>query len=372
MTRHPVTYCTNIHPGESWAETLSNLERHTLAVKARLSPHVPFPVGLRVSGLASRQIGETQARDFRRWLDEHGLYVVTLNGFPYGEFHARPVKEGVYLPDWRDPERTAYTLRLARLLAVWLPEGMEGSISTVPVGFRRGFPGQDMDAALANMRAALAGLARIADETGRFIRLSVEPEPGCLVETTPELAELFERLAPPHALARHFAACYDCCHQALQYEDPVWSLEILRRSGVPIGHVQVSSALHLPCGDLSRLAGFDEAIYLHQSVARSPEGALTRFDDLGPAIAASKAPHRPEAGSWRVHFHLPVFLEELPECRTTQDFLRGFLPLLPEETPLEVETYTFGVLPEHLRRQSVVESVVREIEWVEACRAGRV
>lgn len=388
MSRHPVTYCTNIHPGESWAETRANVERHTLAVKARLSPDAPFPVGLRVSNLASRQVDEAESLAFRRWLDENGLYVATVNGFPYGEFHGRPVKQDVYLPDWRDPERAAYTLRLAGLLAAWLPDGMEGSISTVPLGFRRGFPEEHLGPALENMREALRGLAELAGRTGRFIRLSVEPEPACLVETTPELVTLHERLDLPDALAPHFAACYDCCHQALQYEDPAWSLGLLERSGIAIGHVQVSSALHLPCGELGKLSRFDEPVYLHQSVARTDGGELTRFDDLGEAIRAARAAcagsgesgeaKAPEdargvagrARSWRVHFHLPVFLRTLPECETTQDFLSAFLPLLPGHTPLEVETYTFGVLPEELRSGSVVDCIVREIEWVEACRAG--
>ncbi|MFP5222353.1 MAG: metabolite traffic protein EboE [Acidobacteriota bacterium] len=421
---HPVTYCTNIHPGESWAQTRANLADHTLAVKAAVCPDRPFPVGLRVSGLASREVSPEEAVRFRAWMDENGLYVATVNGFPFGTFHGRPVKSGVYQPDWRDPARLDYTLKLAELLAIWLPDGMDGSISTVPVGFRADFDPDQESIAHAALRRAAEGMDAVAQRTGKRIRLSLEPEPGCLVETTPELIGLFDRLALPEHLRPTLAACYDCCHQALQFEDPAWSLAQLADNGVAIGHVQVSSALHLPCADLSRLTRFDEPVYLHQCVARSAQGSLERFDDLGDALAASmgstghgspdadraasaaakpqRLPARPvdtaagraspdgrkahtdqpgpgetgpscleNADCWRVHFHLPVFLAELPECLSTQPFLKDFLPLVPLSVPLEVETYTFGVLPPELQTPTVVESIVREIQWVEDCRSGK-
>jgi len=368
----PVTYCTNIHPGESWEETRRNLATHTLAVKAAVCPDRPFPVGLRVSGLASRQVDKAEAERFGQWMRENGLYVATLNGFPFGTFHATPVKSQVYLPDWRDPVRLEYTVKLAELLAVWLPQGMDGSISTVPVGFREDFDLTQEGLAFENIREALRGLDRLAQRTGKRIRLSVEPEPGCLVETTPHLVSLFERLHLPDDLRGHLAACYDCCHQALQFEDPAWSLALLEDYGIAIGHVQVSSALHLPCADLSCLSRFDEPVYLHQCVAQDTDGQLTRFDDLGQALSAA-APDTgscSETAAWRVHFHLPVFLDQLPECTSTQAFLKGFLPLVPAHIPLEVETYTFSVLPKELQAPTVVESIVREIEWVEARRRG--
>jgi len=415
---HPVTYCTNIHPGESWEQTRANLVAHTLAVKAAVCPDRPFPVGLRVSGLASREVTPEEAVRFRGWLDENGLYVATVNGFPYGTFHGRPVKSGVYQPDWRDPARLQYTLKLAELLAAWLPDNMAGSISTVPVGFRADFDSAQEHLAFAALRRAAEGLDALAQRTGKRIRLSLEPEPGCLVETTPQLIALFDRLELPDHLRPALAVCYDCCHQALQFEDPAWSLAQLADNGVDIGHVQVSSALHLSCADLSRLSRFDEPVYLHQCVALDEGGGLVRFDDLGEALEASAgarvgngavdvesridradadipagsaglsggletqrtAKHGAEtdapsclenAACWRVHFHLPVFLAQLPECLSTQRFLKDFLPLVSPSVPLEVETYTFDVLPPELQTPTVVESIVREIKWVEACRAKR-
>jgi sugar phosphate isomerase/epimerase len=362
---HPVTYCTNIHPGEALEEIREGIAQHARKVRAALCPAAPFPLGLRLSGRASRELAAgDKAREMGEWLAANGFYVVTVNGFPYGRFHDVPVKEAVYLPDWRDPERLAYTLRLARILASWLPDGGIGSVSTVPLGFRRNFPQEAMSDALSGMRRALSGLAGLYEETGRRIRLAVEAEPGCLVETTPEMAELFERMDAPSRLMNHMAVCYDCCHQALQYEEPEESLACLATRGIPIGHVQVSSALHLDGGDLSVLARFVEPVYLHQAVARRDDGTLLRFDDLPQALAAPTGGIR----SWRVHFHLPVFVADLPECRTTQPFLRRILPLFPESAPLEVETYTWGVLPPELKTGDVADSVVREIAWVNRAR----
>ncbi|MGD9608048.1 MAG: metabolite traffic protein EboE [Desulfovibrionaceae bacterium] len=360
----PVTYCTNIHPGESWAEIEAAVARHAPVVRAGLGGEGLFPLGLRLSGLASRELDGATARAFGDWLAATGLVVTTVNGFPYGRFHGVPVKEQVYRPDWRDPERAAYTARLARLLALWLPDGACGSISTVPLGFRQDFPETAIPAALDNLRQALADLATVAETTGKRIRLSVEAEPGCLVETTPEMVGLFERLNLSPRLARHLAVCYDCCHQALQFEEPEASLSLFARNGIPIGHVQVSSALHLDGADIGRLAGFAEPVYLHQAVAQREDGSLVRFDDLPAALAA----HLEGVVAWRVHFHLPVFVEQLPECATTQAFLRDALPRFAPDLPLEVETYTWSVLPPRLRMATVTDSIVREIGWVETAR----
>lgn len=362
----PVTYCTNIHPGETWAEVLGNLETQTLAVKRSLSPHRPFPVGLRISRTASQDLGDRETHRFKDWLEKTGLYVLSLNGFPYGRFHGVAVKSGVYQPDWRHLERLNYTKRLAETLACWLPPGRAGSISTVPLGFKADFPETDLGKAVGNLRLALEHLDRLAQTKGQLIRLSLEPEPGCWLETTPETVRFFTDLKLPAYLRPYLAICFDCCHQALQFEEPRAILGMLRRAEIPIGHVQVSSALHLAGAELDRLARYQEPVYLHQVVGRRPDKSLVRHDDLPQALAAGDQ----GVECWRVHFHLPVFLDRTPECASTQDFLREVLPLLGPDTPLEVETYTWSVLPPELRAATVSESIVREIAWVEKARLG--
>jgi len=360
-----LTYCTNIHPAESWQGIMANVHQYVPAIKEAVSPATPFPIGLRLSGQAAREAGPEQAARFHDWCQEHGCFVATVNGFPYGTFHHVPVKETVYLPDWRHPERLAYSKRLATLLAGWLPPGVRGSISTVPIGFRRAIGADDLPLALANLRLALEFLDHLAQTTGKEITLSIEAEPGCVLETTPDLVAFFDRLQLPPHLRRLLTVCYDCCHQALQYESPIESLALLAEHAITIGHVQVSSALWLRQADLSPMQRFHEPCYLHQTVGRRRDGSLVRFDDLDAALTADE----PEVREWRIHFHVPVFIGELSDCLTTQPFLKEVLPLFDPNLCLEVETYTWSVLPRDLRAVGLTESIIREIRWVAAHRA---
>ncbi len=361
---HRLTYCTNIHPGESWADARANLERHLLGVKARVSPDLPFPVGLRLSGRAVGEIDDREAERFRTWCEEQGVYVLTINAFPHGRFHGAAVKERVYEPDWRDPARVAYTTAVAHRFAGWLPGGIPGSVSTVPVAWAPAFREDDWPLVTRHVRAALEGFAEIAERTGKHLVLAFEPEPGCVVETTDQAVAFFERLALPASLAAHAGLCFDCCHQAVAFEDPLESLARIRAAGIPIGKVQVSSSLRARGDEIAALATFDEPTYLHQVVARDRDGRLHRAPDL-PAFFAEGGPAgRAVLEECRVHFHVPIFIEHLGPCGTTRFFLEALLPHLDAEIALEVETYSFDVLPAALRKHDVTASLVRELEWV--------
>ncbi len=355
-----ITYCTNIHPGESWPEIFSAVRRHAPVIKKRLSPKASFPIGLRLSGRAAREMTLDTAEEFHRWCLQEGFYVASVNGFPYGAFHNEPVKQSVYLPDWRFSERLDYTKKLAGLLALWLPDGMTGSISTVPVGFHKCIGEKDLPTVTKHLLAALEYLHHLAQETGKEILLSMEPEPGCLLETIDDVVAFFNRLVLPPHLQAHLAVCYDCCHQALQFENPAASLKLLEANGIRIGHVQVSSALRLMDSDISLLRHFQEPCYLHQTVGRTKRGELLRYDDLDLAISASPA----DVEEWRVHFHVPVFMDTTGDCDSTRFFLQEVLPLLPSHPVFEVETYTWTILPPELQGGSVTDCLLQEIEWV--------
>lgn len=355
-----ITYCTNIHPGESWEEIFGAVRRHAPVVKSRIAPDRPFPLGLRISGRAALEMTEQDAENFSSWCRDKGFQIRTINGFPYGTFHHIPVKESVYLPDWRFPERLDYTRKLASLLSSWLPEGQTGSISTVPIGFRTALDREDFPLIRKHVRAALDFLDHLAQTTGKEILLAMEPEPGCLIETIPDVIDIFSRLDLPPRQQEKLAVCFDCCHQALQFEDPVRSLQMLADNTIKIGHVQVSSALQLTHPDIGLLERFQESCYLHQTIGRREDGNLLRYPDLEPAISESP----PGIEEWRVHFHVPVFLDKTRECSSTRFFLQEILPLFPPDTPMEVETYTWTVLPPELRTGEVTDSIVREIEWV--------
>lgn len=365
----PLTYCSNIHPGESWADIMHNLNGHLLEVKARFNEgpesQSPFPLGLRIAGQAADEVDDRAIDEFRTWCRQHDCYLLTVNGFPYGTFHDQRVKENVYLPDWRDAERVAYTQRLGDIAIRLQPDAPEISISTVPLAFKQGFAPGDWWLVFEHIQQVLAHFVRLYERTGIKLLLAIEPEPACVLETTDEVIDFFSRLRPQLTPQEnsHLGLCFDCCHQAVEFEDPANCWRQLAQAKIPIAKVQVSSALRAQGQEeIERLLRFDEPVYLHQVVAREENtDRLQRFADLPEfALALNQGGRFAEC---RVHFHVPIFLEHLGDCGTTQPFLREFLPLLEPAIPLEVETYSFGVLPEHLRSNSVGESLFRELRW---------
>jgi sugar phosphate isomerase/epimerase len=384
-----LTYCTNIHRGETWPEVAASLERHLPEVKRRVAPDQAFGVGLRLSAIAATALREPAAlAQLRALLESSDCYAFTINGFPYGPFHGRPVKEQVYQPDWRHEERVTYSNRLADLLAELLPDepALQGSISTVPGTFKplAEAPGAVDDIARNLVRHA-AHLVRIERTTGRTIALALEPEPYCFLETIAETVGFFEehlfgtgavrqlgaltglaRGDAEAALRRHLGVCYDVCHAAVEFEDPAGSLDALHRAGIAIPKLQLSAALRIPVvgpATADHLRPFDEPVYLHQVIERQG-GRLRRHLDLPQALATLD---EAQGAEWRVHFHVPIFLAELTDFSTTQAFLGEILALhrrQPMSAHLEVETYTWDVLPAHYRQLDVASAIARELTWV--------
>lgn len=370
-----LAYCTNIHRGETWAEIFAALQRHTLAVRERVAPGRPYAIGLRLGAAAARELGEpARLAEFRRWLDRHDAYVFTVNGFPYGQFHGTRVKEQVYAPDWTTRERLDYTNLLFDLLAELVPAGVEGSVSTVPVSFK-GFKLDDraQRAARDNLWRCVEHIERVARRSGRELHLGLEPEPLCTLETTAEAVEFFHRLRADRPgdlrLDAHLGVNYDCCHLAVEFESPAEALGRLHRAGIRLGKLHLSAALKLHPTPAARQAlhAFADDTYLHQVVARSPDGTLTRHADLAPALALHNRLPPPPGEEWRVHFHVPLHAPPTAVFGTTADHLLGALDWLAAHPGacrhLEMETYTWEVLPPELKSRSVVDQLVREYEW---------
>ena len=382
-----LTYCTNIHPGESWPDVFASLRRHIPRVKSAFAPTKPFGVGLRLSAEAAMVLHEPSVlAEFREFLAAEDLFVFTINGFPYGAFHGQRVKEDVYQPDWRDERRLAYTNQLADILVELLPASGFGSISTVPGTFKA--LGEGAEAVMADMYLRqVAHLIGLRQRHGKTIALALEPEPCCFLETIEESIRFFERhlfslgavgriteltgLSASEALAalpRHLGLCYDVCHAAVEFENAGESIRALRAAGLPIHKLQLSAALRLSPGprQLDALKAFAEGTYLHQVVTRDASGDLTRYVDLPDALAGTSASLAEE---WRVHFHVPIFEADIEPLATTQDFLAEILALHRDASispHLEVETYTWDVLPPALRGIPVDEAIARELQWVEA------
>jgi len=382
-----LTYCSNIHAGESLAEVMASLARHLPAIKAQVAPDRPFGVGLRLGAAAAAGLAEPSAlAQLKRFLADGGYYVFTLNGFPYGAFHGRAVKQDAYKPDWSDPARLAYTNRLADILSELLPAGEEGSVSTVPCTFKPWAAGR-LETITEHLLRHVAHLVGIAARTGQAISLALEPEPCCYLETIEETVAFFKErmfareavarlaaltgLSTPlaeAALRRHIGVCYDVCHAAVEFEDPRDSIARLRAEGILIGKLQLSSALRIAALDAAsarQLSAFAEPVYLHQAVQKF-DGALVRYADLPQALDAGGAPAGAEL---RVHFHVPVFLEKMEHFGTTQAFLAQVLAqhrAEPVSRHLEVETYTWDVLPAAYRTADLSAAIAREIDWVKA------
>lgn len=389
--RFHLTYCSNIHAGETWPEVIRALSSSLPAIRRELHAEGPFAIGLRLSAQAAEALEQPATlEEFRAFLRDGEYYVPTINGFPYGAFHGQRVKEQVYLPDWREPARVEYTNRLASLLTALLSgqPTQEGSVSTVPGAFKGHLHSpQDAHAIAAGMLEHAAHLVRLRDATGTTIALAVEPEPACFVETVAEAVDFFtrylfdERLVASLArqggysltvdeVRRHVGVCFDACHMAVEFEDPGAALASLTDAGIRVPKFQISSALRVTnpvAGSRGRtaLARFAEDTYLHQVVARS--GArLARYIDLPDALASRDPLAECE---WRIHFHVPVFLAAMGDLDTTQPYLESVLDLVkqsPASTCLEVETYTWDVLPPEYRMADMNSAIARELAWTRA------
>lgn len=365
-----LTYCLNVHPGETWDECVSAICDYALPVRDMVCPSQPFGLGLRISHDAAEALQDPVAVDtFRGLLETHELYAFTVNAFPYGTFHGRRVKDGAYHPDWRTRERVEYTRKVADFLAAILPPDITGSISTVPLSYKPWrVSDEERDLMVRHLVEVAEHLERTSDATGREIRLALEPEPDCLLETTDDVMDFFERLPTDgtgDCLRRWVGICFDTCHLSVQFEDLSESLGRMRSAGIRIPKVQLSSAVRAGDGEASRreLQRFCDPVYLHQVRCRAADGTVRAYCDLEDALQTVP----PGDDEWRVHCHVPLYYEgQAPLLSTSGDLTPGFFQALltADVEHWEIETYTFDVLPEELQSRGILASVCEEFGWV--------
>jgi len=351
-------YCSNIHPGENWQDVQANLSRHTPGIHQALNPTGSFGIGLRLSAAAVGELAQPAAlAEFKSFLAASNTYVFTINGFPYGPFHGTRVKEDVYLPDWKDAERLRYSNQLADVFAEFLQDGQVGSISTVPGAFKATVTSPDDVHSMARFYVQhVAHLVRLERSSGKSIILAIEPEPCCFLETIEEsinffhdhlysqaaVKQLSDELAISSAeasqyLRKHLTLCLDLCHAAVEFEDCNSCLDALEKA---------------------------EQVYLHQVIEKK-NGQINRYKDLPDALATLD--NDGASREWRVHFHVPIFHDELGDFSSTQFFISEALArhkIKPISEHLEVETYTWDVLPPELRSMPVEDAISRELQWV--------
>jgi sugar phosphate isomerase/epimerase len=387
-----LTYSTLVHAGDTWDDIWASLRKFVPQVKKNVCPNGKFGVSLRISHASSETLinAPEKRADLRKFLDDNDMYLYTVNAFPYGPFKNQIVKEQVYEPDWSSEARLRYTMNVATILADVAPEFVNPSIQTPPLGFKPNVTSKAVIEAYAeNIRKLTTHVNNIYRYKGRTVTLAIEPEPACFLETTPETINFFnkflrtrksyENLAvktgatlqgAKDILARHVGVVYDICHQAVEYEDITKSLAALKKAKIPVWKLQEAAAMMIPVVTREKVQAvkkFAKTIYLTQTHQRDKKGKITRFLNLEDAIAAWEK--KPVECEWRIHFHVPVFLEDLGPFKSTRFAIAEALAFQKKHRisdQLEIETYTWDVLPDELKTGDIVEYVTKEIEWVKS------
>jgi hypothetical protein len=373
----PLSYCTNVHPGRSVAQVMDGLDRYTVRVQQALGHSLAAGLWLAKPVVSELLATPDGVRRFASELAQRGLTCHTLNAFPFGDFHSARVKENVYLPDWSTAQRLQYTLDCASVLAELLPAGVEGTISTVPLGFKALAREGLMQAAIARVLECARGLHQLHAQSGKLVRLAIEPEPLCIIETTDEAIRFFKELWKQagdaiEVVRAHIGLCYDVCHQAVEFEDVAASIASLDSASVRINKVHISCALELTEPASNRegraaLKPYVEERYLHQTIARTGEGKILRVADLNEKLIDRPDADFLAAHAWRIHFHVPVHAQRLGALATTQADLKKALIAVRDldySPHLEVETYTWEVLPDACQAD-LAEGLTREMAATE-------
>ena len=404
-------YCTNVHAGVTLAEAKANLQRVATQVKQTLTPHGRLPVGLWLAQRAAEQLhSEGEAPLFGEWLAEQGLKAYTFNGFPQGDFHQPVVKHAVYDPTWLDKSRLQYTQQLADILAQLL-DGQHGSISTLPLGWpHQPWSSEHFQLAGQHLQQLALHLDRLLQKSGKEIVLAIEPEPGCVLDTADDMVAFLEQYVFDDSrsyIRRHIGVCHDVCHSAVMFESQRHALDHYLQHGVRIGKVQVSSAVEVPwqVGPDSdqvnhqtqhQLVNFSEPRYLHQTTRPRSSSSQTletialntidMVDDLPQALSnwlsQTSSEQRWPLQPWRIHFHVPIFVEKFGNLLATRQDIHQAIQILEagrtqtiDGVPwftgdYEVETYAWGVLPPELRVDNLADGIARELMYLQSVLKG--
>ncbi|WP_018626246.1 metabolite traffic protein EboE [Niabella aurantiaca] len=390
-----LTYCSNIHSGEDWAAHFEQLQKYFPEVKKKCSPRSAMGIGLRLSAMAAQTLSQKGAcARFKQWLDAQNAYVFTINGFPYGGFHQTVVKDSVHAPDWTTAKRVTYTKRLAGILAALIPAKMEGSISTSPLSYRywhktEAATARAIERSTSNLVAVVEHLILLDQKYGKTIFIAIEPEPDGILTNTQSFihwykevlmqtgaSQLGQKLDIPVSKARtvlrkYIRLCYDVCHAAVNYEDHFTNIRLLQRSGIKVGKIQISAALKAvftrkeenKSALVNAVKNFLEPTYLHQVIGRRDGNELVSYPDLPEAL---KKIDTTPVKEWRIHYHVPIFTRRIAPLSTTQEDILTVLNIhkkMPLTQHLEIETYTWEVLPASLKKD-IAGSITREMKWV--------
>ena len=338
-------------------------------------------VGLWLSDVTAKQLlhNEDDLDAFSRFLQDEGLEPFTFNGFPFGNFHQPVVKHAVYHPTWLDNQRLEYTQNLANLIHRLAPPG-DASISTLPIAW--GTPAlspNELTVAAEQFKKLTAFLADFERQTGRLIYVCIEPEPGCTIQYARDVVHFFENHLLNDAvneaeIRRHIRVCHDVCHSVVMAESQLEALTTYQRAGLEIGKIQISSAVWVDFDAIddsdksqvvSELERFAEDRYLHQTTVQHNRETAQFYEDLPLALDTIDSPES-AAGVWRIHFHVPVYLERFGQLRASQQEIIDCISLCRQHSSVkhfEVETYAWNVLPQELQQENLADGIAQELKW---------
>ncbi|HBC87764.1 MAG TPA: hypothetical protein DCZ94_12485 [Lentisphaeria bacterium] len=366
-------YSMNVFPEKDWLAENSEIRKKVLSLRRKVtgSDSAKFAIGLWFDAETACEFRrKAKLQEFKKWLSDNNLYVFTFNAFPYGNFHGRPVKKKVYLPDWTTKERLKYTCMIADILAELLPEGITGSISTLPGAYMANIKSDNQIAKVAaNLLAATRYLSKIYGKTGKKIILGIEPEPDCFWETPFEFIGFYRKyfFSWPRE-KKYLGICYDTCHQEVLMTEPGKGLKKLLAHKIPIAKFQLSAALKAPDrASKKALAKFADEVYLHQTRVLEKDWTISKYPDLPKALASAD-----KSRPWTVHYHVPIFTTNLPGgLLTAKKELEEILKTAGDTSNFEIETYTFSVLPDKMKELGVINSMKKEYEWVKKAMAAK-
>ena len=376
-----VGYCTNVHSGSNLQEVQANLEKYSLEIKQQVSPNDPMPIGLWLCDEACTQaLATNDAASFKDWLNERELIPYTFNAFPFHDFHQPVVKHNVYLPTWAERSRLDYTLAIARLQSELLGPDTFGTVSTLPLGWPTNHGPDFFNSCAEHLIECANELSKIRQATGCHLFVCIEPEPGCHFDSSKKLADFFEQYLlkgdqlSNDTVRQHLGVCHDVCHSAVMFEPQSLAIKTYHDAGIHVGKVQVSAAIEADFDEgessdheqlLNALEQFAEERYLHQTCIRSTPAAAPKLrEDLAPALESLR---ESPTGKTRVHFHVPVYLDQIGPLKTTNVEITECLQSLSENelpTHIEVETYAWNVLPDAYRAESLAAGITDELKFV--------
>ena len=388
-----LAYCSNVHPGASLTTVERNLSEHFSQVR-QLRQLPEMSSGLWLSAQTADELmssAETLAR-FKQNLNDNGVLLTSLNGFPFGNFHLDVVKEKVYLPTWAEASRLTYTQQLAEILAACLPENINiGAISTLPFAYASTWSEELHQAAIKQLLELTCYLKTLEQKTNKRIVLCIEMEPDCVFQSTDELVNFFTNDLLPSALKnkiskadvlRYIGCCFDTCHQAVMNENIEQSLSQINQAGIYIGKIQISNAIKATLNDQQSVTAltqlFQDQKFLHQSKIFNNNQFVAAVADLNE-VELSQLLTAQQQITANIHYHIPIHQTEFSQAflsstqvaiTTTLDFVKNQLSYQPY---LEIETYTWLnlIADNHQQTFNLHQGLAAEFTWLEQALADR-